>query len=179
MSENLRKSLGKSQTADKQQAEEARRKAMEEYAERDRIQTEENWRYWNDALEAYANGWTRPESRYWIVIDPDTPIATVEILQELAGLTVMPKVINTRYTGWYGDEDIGESVPLKDGKPKAIQAAQVTWTELMKVEAKTEQCRVPLMIWSDEHRVIAVTLVTSILKAESERENTELAQVSQ
>lgn len=153
MSGDLRKDLGKSQNTDKQQTEEARRKAKEEYAERDRIKTEENWRFWNDALEAYANGWKPSGPRHWVVIDPDTDIATVEILQELAGMTAMPKVFNTRYTGFDGDEDINQFVPLKNGKPKEVQAVEVSHKEIKRVGEKTEDCSYAMNIWNEDHKL--------------------------
>lgn len=157
MSEDLRKNLGKSQIADKQRVEEAHRKALEEYAERDGIKTERNWRFLNDALEAIANGWKPCGPRHWVVIDPDTSIATVGILQELAGMKATPKVFNTRYTGFDGDEDISQFVPLKNGKP--TQAVEVTREELMKIEEKTEQCSYAMNIWNDDHKLVTATVV--------------------
>lgn len=159
MSEDLRKSLDKSQVADKKQAEEAHRKAMEEYAEYDRIKTEKNWRFWNDALEAIANGWKPSGPRHWVVIDPDTSIGTVEILRELAGMKATPKVFNTRYTGFDGDEDINQFVPLKNGKPKEVQAVEVTREELMKIEEKTEQCSYAMNIWNNDYKLVSATVV--------------------
>ncbi|CAN8102059.1 unnamed protein product [Discula destructiva] len=162
MPEDLRKNIGKSLVETKQQAEDARRR-LAAYAEHDRIKTERNWNQcWIDFREAIAKGYRTPERRSWLIIDPDTPVPTARKLQELAGMAALPRVIETRYTGLLGDDDIDKFVPMKDGKPKNVQAGNLSAMEYKEIQAKTEYER-HIFVWEDKNSCEGATLMTSIL----------------
>lgn len=102
----------------------------------DRAKTNENFENWDKALEAFALGWRKPKSYFPVVISPKSPISTPQQLQELAGMTATPEVINTTYTTMNGGLD---SAHLQaDGKPEEVQVCQVDWHELVKIESKAE-----------------------------------------
>lgn len=58
----------------------------------------DNFRYWNEALEAYANGGRPLTPDFYVVISDQSTISTPQKLQEIAEMKTAPKVIETIYT---------------------------------------------------------------------------------
>ncbi|KAK7704678.1 hypothetical protein SLS64_008442 [Diaporthe eres] len=145
--EDLRKSLAKAKVdaeIERQLLEEKKQR----YDEHDRAKSLENWKNWDAALEAYANGWRPPEPRFYIVISPDSPVSTPEKLQEIAKMTSAPKLVDTTYTGLHGDDPDAAQMQ-QDGKPQKVRVGEVSWEELQEVTSKTEYS-MHLCVWIKE-----------------------------
>ncbi|KAG6366555.1 hypothetical protein INS49_000733 [Diaporthe citri] len=143
--EDLRKSLAKPKVEELQRL------------DNDRPTTNQNFKNWNKALEACANGWRMPRPRYQVVVSPNSLISTPEKLQDIAGMTAPPKIINTTYTTLNGDRDDAHLQAY--GKPEEVQVGEVSWPELVEIRNKTE-CDHWLFVWVDG-KVSGATLVKS------------------
>lgn len=142
---DLRKNLGESKI-------EALRRL-----ENDRAKTNQNFENWNKALEAFALGWRRPKPYYPVIISPSSPVSTPQKLQEMAGMTVPPRVFNTTYTTMHGGLD--DAHLQADGKPEEVQVGEVSWRELVEITNKA-QCDDWLFVFVDG-KVRGATMVKS------------------
>lgn len=133
--------------------------------ENDRATTDKNFKNWNKALEAFALGWRRPKLYYPVIISPNSPVSTPQKLQKMAGMTTPPRVFNTTYTTMNGGLD--DAHLQEDGKPKEVQAGEVSWRELVEIKNKTE-CDDWLFVFVDG-KVCGATLVNSS-KADDDNE---------
>lgn len=143
--EDLRKSLAKSK------AEKLRG------LDNDRPTTNHNFKNWDKALEAFGNGWRMPRPRYHVVISPNSLVSTPQTLQDIAGITAPPRIINTTYTTMDGGRD--DAHIQADGKPEEVQVGEVSWRELVEITNKTE-CDHWLFVFVDG-KVSGATLVKS------------------
>lgn len=143
--EDLRKSLAKSQVEELQRP------------DNERPTTNHNFKNWNKALEAFATGWRMPRPRYQIIISPNSLVSTPEKLQDIAGMTEPPRIINTTYTTMNGNID--DDHVQSDGKPEEVQVGEVSWLELVEIRNKTD-CDHWLFVWVDG-KVSGATLVKS------------------
>lgn len=123
----------------------------------DRAKTNKNFENWDKALEAFALGWRKPKTYFPVVISPNSPVSTPQKLQELAGMTAPPEVINTTYTTMDGGLD---SAHLQaDGQAEEVQVGQVGWHELVKVTTNAE-CDDWLFVYVGD-KIRAATMVKS------------------
>ncbi|KAK7704677.1 hypothetical protein SLS64_008441 [Diaporthe eres] len=123
----------------------------------DRPTTNHNFKNWDKALEAFANGWRMPRPRYQIIISPNSLVSTPQELQDIAGMTAPPKIIDTTYTTLDGKRD--DAHVQADGKPEEVQVGEVSWLELVEIRNKTD-CDHWLFVWIDG-KVSGATLVKS------------------
>lgn len=123
----------------------------------DRQTTNHNFKNWNKALEAYANGWRMPPPRYQVIISTDSLVSTPQKLQEIAGMTAPPKITDTTFTTLDGGRD--DAHLQSDGKPGEVQVGEVSWLELVELRNKTD-CDHWLFVWIDG-KVSGATLVKS------------------
>lgn len=152
MGDDLRKNLGKAQAQNH----------MHEAEERAR--DSDNFSHWNQALEAYANGWKRPAPKFPVVISTNSPISTPEKLQEIAGLETTPEVIDTTYTTLDGDPDPDRLD--RDGSPEKVSVGLVDWDQLQSIRGKTDFDH--FLFVRLEGAVRGVTLVTSLTKSDED-----------
>lgn len=152
MADDLRKNLGKAQAHNHMREAEERARAND------------NFGHWNQALEAHANGWKRPTSKFPVVISTNSPISTPEKLQEIAGLETTPEVIETTYTTLDGDPDPDRLDGY--GSPEKVTVGLVDWDQLQSIRDKTDFDHF-LFVWL-EGAVRGVTLVTSLVKSEGD-----------
>lgn len=150
MADNLRKNLAKDHVQNHLREAEERARANDKFS------------HWNDALEAYANGWKRPIPKFPIVISSSNPVSTPEKLQEIAGLETSPEVIETAYTTLDGDPDPDRLE--KDGSPEKVSVCLVNWDQLQRVRCKTDFDH--FLFVRLEGVVRGVTLVTSLAKSD-------------
>lgn len=149
MADYLRKNLGKSQVQNHMREEEQRATSSDKFP------------HWNQALEAYANGWKRPIPQLPVVISADSPISTPDKLKEIAGLDSTPEVIETTYTTLDGDPDPNHLDG--NGEPAKVSVSLVAWDQLQTIRGKTDFEHF-LFVWL-EGKVCGVTLVTSLTKS--------------
>lgn len=150
MADNLRKNLGKSQVQNHMREEEERARSRDKFS------------HWNEALQAYANGWKRKDPKFPIVISANSPISTPEKLKEIAGLDTTPEVIETTYTTLKGKPDENHLDGNKN--PAKVSVSLVDWDQLQTIEGKTD-FEHSLFVWL-EGNVREVILVTSLTKSE-------------
>ncbi|KAK7710322.1 hypothetical protein SLS64_005907 [Diaporthe eres] len=150
MADNLRKNLGKSQVQNHMRDEEQRAISSDKFS------------HWNQALDAYANGWKRPTPQFPIVISANSPISTPQKLKEIAGLDTTPEVIETTYTTLDGDPDPNHLDG--NGKPAKVKVSLVGWDQLQTIRGKTEFEH--FLFVRLEGKVRGVTLVTSLTKSD-------------
>lgn len=142
--EDLRKSLAKA----KVEAEMSRQRLVEKRQRHDaydRAKSLENWKNWDAALEAHANGWRPPEPRFYVVVSPRSPVSTPEKLQEVAKMTTAPKLFDTTYTGSGGRKPNAAQLQ-EDGSPQKVRVGEVSWEELLEVQRQTEFTKF-LRVW--------------------------------
>lgn len=150
MADNLRKNPAKAQVQNHMREAEERARASDKFS------------HWNEALEAYANGWQRPKPRFPIVISSNSPVSTPEKLQEIAGLETSPEVIETAYTALDRDPDLDRLE--KDESPEKVSVGLVDWDQLQKIRSKTDFDH--FLFVRLEGVVRGVTLVTSLTKSD-------------
>lgn len=150
MADDLRRNLGKGQVQNKM-------REAEEHAT-----ANDKFRHWNQALEAYANGWKRPTPKFPVVISTNSPISSPEKLQQIAGLETTPEVIETTYTTLDGDPDPDHLDG--DGSPEKVSIGLVGWDQLQSIRSKTDFNH--FLFVRLEEVVRGVTLVTSLIKSD-------------
>lgn len=143
--EDLHKSLAKSKVDKRQNRDNGR------------PTTSQNFKNWNKALDAFANGWRMPRPRYHVVISPNSLISIPQKLKDIAGMTAPPRVIDTTYTTMDGEPD--DAHLQADGRPEEVQVGEVSWRELVEITDKME-CDHWLFVFVDG-KVSGATLVKS------------------
>lgn len=124
----------------------------------DRPTTSQNFKNWNKALEAFANGWRMPRPVYHVIISPKSLVSAPQKLQDIAGMTAPPRVIETTYTTMDGERD--DAYLREDGEPEEVQVGEVSWRELVEITNKMD-CDHWLFVFVDG-KVSGATLVKSI-----------------
>lgn len=82
---------------------------------------------WAAAAAAYKSGWTMPETRYPILISPDSPISSPEKLQQLADLPLLPELTTAIKTEMYDDSN-----------PEEVQICDINWDQYLRLQDLTE-----------------------------------------
>lgn len=113
MADDFSKNLGKAQVQNN----------IHDAQEKERKRANDKFSHWNEALEAYANGWRRPKSEFPIIISTHSPISTPEKLQEIAKMETAPKVLEATYTTLDGGPD--ENHLDADGNPEKVGVGMV------------------------------------------------------
>lgn len=133
--EDLRKSLGKAKI---EAARERQRfeKLKDLVEEQERASPLRNPKIWQDAREAWANGYKHPEPRFYVVVSPPSPVSTPEKLQEVAKMAAAPKLFDTTYAG-LGGRKLNAAQLQEDGNPQKVRVGEVSWEELLEVQRQT------------------------------------------
>ncbi|KAI1419274.1 hypothetical protein F5Y12DRAFT_778908 [Xylaria sp. FL1777] len=82
---------------------------------------------WNAAIAAFHAGIRRPEPRFPVLIRSDGPVDSPEKLQKLAGLSYIPKILDTKTV------DL-----LTDFAVEDVRVCDITWKELKILRERTE-----------------------------------------
>lgn len=151
--DNLRKNLGKIQV----------RNNMREAEERERANNK--FRFWNEALQAYANGWRPPTPEFPVVISPESPISTAAKLKEMAKMETDPRVTHTVYTSLEGGLD--KQHLDKDDNAEKVDVGWVSQDQREYLKSEFT-CHEKFLFVRDGEKVRGVTLVTSLIKKEEE-----------
>ena len=163
---DLRKTLGKSKI-------ETQRRLQQ--LENDHAKTNENFKHWNKALQAFARGWSRPKPFFPVIISPDSPVSTPQKLQDVAGLSTIPRVLDTIYTTLKGRPD--DAHLRADGKPEEVQVGLISWRELVAVTSKAE-CEDFLFVFVDG-KVRHAIMVKEIKASTNEGKQEALAELKE